>query len=58
MDQTEQIEINTKLETIIDNLSHIAKDHEGRIRFLERVVGFGLGAIGLVQYIVTTFYKH
>lgn len=58
MDQSEQTEIIAKLEIIIENLSQIIKDHEGRIRFLERIVGYGLGALGLIEFGINTFYKH
>lgn len=52
------IEIITKLETISENTNIILRDHESRIRFIERVVGYGLGAVGLIEFGINTFYKH
>lgn len=57
--QAEEItEMLTKQETIIENLTSIMKDHESRLRFIERVVGYGLGAVGLVEFAINALNKH
>lgn len=57
MQPDEITEMLTKQEIIIENLTSIMKDHESRIRFIERVVGYGLGALGLIEFGINTFYK-
>jgi hypothetical protein len=40
------------METTKVNLERIGSDHEKRIRFLERTVGYALGAVGAVSAIL------
>ncbi len=37
-------------ELILEQLSALGGDHEKRIRFLERVVGYGAGAAGVIMF--------
>lgn len=41
-----------KLETLAGTLAGIVSDHEKRIRLLERVVGYGSGALGMGFYLL------
>jgi len=41
-----------KLDVIIQELRDIARDHERRIRILERLAGYGSGAIGMGLFLL------
>lgn len=49
--QAKQLEITAQQSLIIT-------DHEKRIRFLERTIGYGLGALGVVTWLISKYGPH
>jgi len=39
--------VQGRQEALLENLAQLSGDHERRIRLLERVVGYGSGAVGM-----------
>ena len=51
------IEIRAQQAQILTGLVKITDDHERRIRFLERFMGFGLGALAVIKIVLDYFIK-
>lgn len=53
--------VATKQEEAISNLVNGHSDHEKRLRWLERVIGYGLGGLGAAKFIwdlIAPYLKH
>jgi hypothetical protein len=45
----------TIMETALERLTEITSDHEKRLRKLDRVIGYGSGAIGMALFLGKVF---
>lgn len=46
------LQIKAQQTVILAHLDEIVKDHEKRLRFLERIVSYGVGAFALVKILL------
>lgn len=53
MSEHDQLLVNQ----LIKQLEMITNDHESRIRFLERVIGYGIGALGVLKFVMDVYVK-
>jgi len=53
----ELLQLIGKLDTLVDSLHAITKDHEKRIRTLERFLAYGLGAAGAAKLLFDLLAK-
>lgn len=49
------LEVRTKQAELLKALERVTNDHEKRIRFIERVLGYGLGALGALKFLVDVY---
>jgi hypothetical protein len=50
-DYSKLIEVFAAQKEISAQLKRITDDHEKRLRFIERVIGYGLGVIGVFKFL-------
>lgn len=50
-------ELNARQTTILERLDKLMEDHEKRIRAIERVLGYGLGALGFAKIVWDVLHK-
>lgn len=51
------IEIRAQQGALLSSLKEITSDHEKRLRNLERIVGYGVGALALIKFALDYFSK-
>ncbi len=49
------LEVRAQQAVLLKALERVTNDHEKRIRFLERIIGYGIGAIGVVKFLVDVY---
>ena len=54
-DVAELLKATTRQELILEQLTKITSDHETRLRWMERTIGYGLGATAVIYFIVEKF---
>ena len=50
-------ELGARQTTILESLKEMTSDHERRIRQIERVIGYGLGALGFAKIVWDLLHK-
>lgn len=50
-------ELNARQTTILERLDKLVEDHEKRIRQVERIIGYGIGALGLLKMVWDVAHK-
>lgn len=50
-------ELNARQTTILERLDKLLEDHEKRIRQIERVIAWGLGALGFAKILWDVLHK-